>query len=166
MHPLVRKTHLMKNYRHWIYKIHEYCRKDKSDPAVIAKMQKIGVDLNADGDGGSRFFEPVARTDYRYILFKLNPQTYNTIQGISINWNDAPGLSYEEIQQLTGLDLPKRGAKEIQVSTSAYQTRFYVLGHENATHPDLTQVTVICAPDNYDRCSQIDIACYGFAHAD
>ena len=148
-----------------IHNIYEYCRKAKTDPAVIAKMKKLGLKLNLYEGGAYRYFEPVLPLDYRLIDITLNPQTYRTIQGISLFWKKDPGLSYETIQRLTGLSLPPRGAKEIRIDGIG-DTRFYVLGHENTRHPELTQVTITCAPNNYDQCWQIDIACYGFEHAE
>ena len=150
-----------------IHNIYEYCRKTKTDPAVTAKMKKLGLNLGGDIDRASRYFEPVLSMDYRLIGITLNPQTYQTIQGITLFWKKDPGLSYETIQQLTGLRLPERGAKEIRISDPGYVVRFYILGHENALHPELTQVTFTCSPGKiYDQCWQIDIACYGFVHAD
>ena len=150
-----------------IHNIYEYCRKTRTDPAVIAKLKTLGLDLSVDGDGATRFFEPVLHTDYDFISITLNPQTYQTIQGIFITWQKNPGLSYETIQRLTGLSLPPRGAKEIRVGGADFsETSFYILGHQNAHHPELTQVTFTCAPNNYDRCWELKIACYGFVHAD
>lgn len=146
-----------------IYKIHEYCRKDKTDPVVVAKMQQLGLDLSKDE---SKFFEPTSRTDYRYINVTLNPQTDKNIQGFFIVWKkDLGGLTYEEIQQQVGLTLPKRGAKGIRTDqASGNKTNYYVLGHENAQHPDLIQVTVTCAKNNYEVCWEIKMACFGFVH--
>lgn len=146
-----------------IYKIHEYCRKDKTNEAVVAKMQQLGLDLSKED---SKFFEPKARTDYKYILVTLNPQTDKNIQSFFITWKkDLGGLTYEEIQQMVGVTLPKRGAKVIRASQFMdYETKYYVLGHENPQHPDLTQVTVTCAKNNYDVCWAIDISCFGFVH--
>ena len=150
-----------------IHNIYEYCRKTRTDPAVTAKMKKLGLKLSRHEGGASRYFEPVLPTDYRLIDITLNPQTYDTIQGISLFWKKDPGLSYETIQQLTGLRLPERGAKEIRISDPGHIVRFYVLGHENALYPELTQVTFTCTPGKiYDQCWEIDIACYGFVHAD
>lgn len=75
------------------------------------------------------------------------------------------GLTYEEIQQAVGLTLPKRGEKAIRTSQLMDdETKYYVLGHENPHHPNLTQVTVTCAKNNYDVCWEIDIACFSFVH--
>lgn len=146
-----------------IYKIHEYCRKDKTDPAVVVKMRLLGLDLSKED---SKYFEPKSRTDYKYILVALNPQTDMDIQGFFITWKkDMGGLTYEEIQQRVGLTLPKRGAKEIRAGQSfGDETEYSIRGYENAKHPDLLHVTVTCAKDNYDMCWEIDIACFDFVH--
>ena len=150
-----------------IHNIYEYCRKAKTDLVVTAKMKKLGLNLGGDIDRASRFFEPALPTDFDFISITLNPQTYQTIQGIFITWQKNPGLSYETIQRLTGLRLPERGAKEIRISDPGHVVRFYILGHENALHPELTQVTFTCTPGKiYDQCWELKIACYGFVHAD
>ena len=145
-----------------IYKIYEYCRKDKTGETVVAKLQQLGLDLDKED---SKYYEPKSRTDYKYVRVTLNPQTEKNIQGFFITWKkDLGGLTYEEIQQMAGITLPKRGAKELQVSeSSGNETRFYVTNHESLHHPD-SQVTVVCERNNYDKCWQIDIDCFEFVH--
>lgn len=152
-----------------IHKIYDLCRKDKSDPVVLTKFKELGLADEGGGKGYFRYYEPRLRTDYKFILVVINPQpTLNSIQGFFITWKkDLGGLTYEEVQRMVGVTLPKRDAKVIRTDQAMdYSTKYYVLGHENSKHPDLTQVTVTCAKNNYDRCWEIDIACFGFVHPD
>ncbi len=149
-----------------IYNLHQYCRKEVTNPDVIAKIKSLGLE-DKGGAGGdySNFFEPKSRFDYKYLLIVLNPQTYKNIQSMHVKWNKNSGLTYEEIQQLTGLVLPKRGDKVMRADQGDVdETRYYVLGHENSKHPNLSQVTVTCAKNSYDLCWEVDIDCFGFVH--
>jgi len=147
-----------------INKIFEYCGKEKSDPAVVAKMKHLGININGDG---YKYYQPKSRTDYKLVRITLNPQpTYNDIQGISISWNKDPGLSYEEIQQLVEINMPKRGSKELQIDDGlSFASRYIMVGYKpNATQALINQVTVTCAKNNLDKCWQIDFSCFDFVH--
>lgn len=152
-----------------IYKIYELCGKEKTDPVVVAKIKELDLEDVARGGGHyDRYYEPQSRTDYKYVSVTINPQpTLSNIQGIFITWKkDLGGLSYEEIQRTVGIALPKRGAKEIQTDQAMdYSTKFYVQDHKSLHHID-SQVTVTCAKNDYNRCCEIDIACFGFVHPD
>jgi len=143
-----------------IYRIYEYCQKDKIDKSFVAKMQQLGLDISKEE---SKFFVPKSRTDYDYFKVTLNPQADKTIQGFFITWKKTPGLTYEEIQQQVGITMPSRGSKELRISESAGNTRFYVLNHKSLNHPD-SQVTITCAKNNYDVCWEIQLACFEFVH--
>jgi len=143
-----------------IYKIYEFCRKDKTDAAFVARMHQLGLDISKEE---SKFFVPKTRTDYDYFKFTLNPQNDKTLQGFFITWKKTPGLTYEEIQHLVGITMPNRGSKELRSSETAGNTRFYVLNHQSLNHPD-SQVTLTCAKNNYDVCWEIQLACFEFVH--
>ena len=151
-----------------IYKIYELCGKNKSDPAVVAKFKELGLEDEGGGKGYFRYYEPKTRTDYKLVDVRINPQPgLESIQGFFITWqHDLGGLTYEEIQQMIGISLPRRGAKETRTSQFLdTETQYYVQNHESLHHID-SQVTVTCAKNDYGRCWEIDIACFGFVHPD
>ncbi|MBI3561918.1 MAG: hypothetical protein HY080_09420 [Gammaproteobacteria bacterium] len=150
-----------------VYRIYEYCRKEKTDPTVVSLVKKLGLDAESGGGGYFKFYQPRSRTDYDYIHVTMNPQpTLNDIQGMSITWKK-PGLTYEEIQQLVGLALPLRGSKEIYSEKGGFQARYHVADYKyNAGSPALSDIVVICEKNSYDACTQIDIHCFEFVHPD
>ena len=151
-----------------VYKIYELCQKEKSDPAVQAKFKELGLEDKGGGKWYSRFYVPPSRMDFDYVSVTINPQPgINRIQGFFITWKkDLGSLAYEEVQRMVGISLPKRGAKEIQVSQFLDdQTQYYVQNHESLHHVD-SQVTVTCGKNDYDRCWEIKLTCFGFVHPD
>lgn len=147
-----------------IYNVHEICRKDITGAVVVEKLQQLG--LEDHGGVYSRHYKKERRTDHTEVVIRTDPKT-KAIHDITVSWsNRGDELSYEEIQQLAGLTMPRRGAKEIRVHQETDWTRYSVLGNKNGQHPNRTQVTVACAKDNYDVCWEIQMACFGFVHPD
>lgn len=145
-----------------IYNIHEYCRKNKSDTAVVTKIKQLG--MKEDGNTAYLYhYNTKLRTDYSELVFRADPRT-KTIHDITVSWSGrGDPLSYEEIQQLVGVVLPKRGAMEILSHQEADRTEYSVLGDKNLQHPNLPRVAVACAKDNYDQCWRLTIDCVDFA---
>ncbi|MBI3561569.1 MAG: hypothetical protein HY080_07640 [Gammaproteobacteria bacterium] len=150
-----------------VYRIYEYCRKEKTDPTVVALIKKLGLEDAGGGGEYYKYYQPQSRTDYKLVSVTINPQpTLNDIQGFSISWKK-PGLTYEEIQQLVGFALPPRGAKELHVGGLNFESRYRVTGYKyDDKLPALSDITVICEKNSYDACTQIDIDCFEFVHPD
>lgn len=147
-----------------IHNIYSYCAKSKSNPNVDKLIKNLGLEF--DGGNYSKYYKPLSRTDIKLLNITLNPQpTYDNIQGIAMFWQKEPGLSYEEIQKLAGMNLPKRDSKSIQTDQSSQKfTRFYILGKDNPGYPDIAQVTFTCKKNDLNSCWQFDIDCFGFVH--
>ncbi|MBI3561568.1 MAG: hypothetical protein HY080_07635 [Gammaproteobacteria bacterium] len=150
-----------------VYRIYEYCRKEKTDPTVVALIKKLGLEDAGGGGEYYKYYQPGLSTDYKLISMRINPQpTLSDIQGFSIHWKK-PGLTYEEIQQLVGLSLPPRGSKEIHSSEDGSESRYSLLEYKYSNGlPTLDEVAILCTKNSYDTCTQIDIHCFPFVHPD